>query len=382
MAGVERVVSIYNNNQQPQTIPPMKLVIYDDLPSPNDAYPPSLSMSKWITEGRDLASKSNTRKSLLSRTMTRNRRSKIRSISAPTNFRRVTQPTNRRLSFRPLELSIYAPGNHLPDLPEFSDFDLDGPQVPPRAIWSPTFKSHHRRYSDTPSTFSVPRKPVGSPRTRLSSIGDQDDFLGHRSTLSDSGLSQRMASSSISRINSRRGALHSRTQSSPVTSPLSPTKPNFNETTPSLGHANSLYSPAPSSPFTSKRRTYDKRSARSAAPPFFSYHVTAASRRSHSLASSMTSASTLYQPSPFTQLNDKEYEFAIDQVLKSRTQAPRCDEVYPTIYESEQYHFSPSSPNSPTRIFIFDTQYPRRACYVLFGFDSGGMKMDILLYGG
>ncbi|KMU77750.1 hypothetical protein CISG_01506 [Coccidioides immitis RMSCC 3703] len=163
--GVERVVPIYNN-QQPKAIPPMKLVIYGDLPSPNEPHPPFLNISKWKTEGRDLASKLNKRKGLLSRVLSTNEQ-KRRMISAPTNFRRVPTQVNRRLSFRPLELSIYLPGNRLPDLPEFCDFDLDGPRVPPKAIWSPSFNSHHRRYSDTPSTFSVPRKPVGFSKEQI-----------------------------------------------------------------------------------------------------------------------------------------------------------------------------------------------------------------------
>nr|KMM70553.1 hypothetical protein CPAG_06864 [Coccidioides posadasii RMSCC 3488] len=386
--GVERVVPIYNN-QQPKAIPPMKLVIYGDLPSPNEPHPPFLNISKWKTEGRDLASKLNKRKGLLSRVVSTNEQ-KRRMISAPTDFRRVPTQVNRRLSFRPLELSIYLPGNRLPDLPEFCDFDLDGPRVPPKAIWSPSFNSHHRRYSDTPSTFSVPRKPVRSLRDRSSLIGDQDSYMGHRSTLSDSRLSQSMSSPSINRFNNKRIALHNRSQSSPVASPTSPIGSNINEETPPLVGGNLLYSPvanssAPSSPLSdfamstvpktpptrsdsfahwlmnspsspnSVQQTLPKHSSSytkrcrqiSNSTVSTATSFTAASRRTHSLASSMTSAGTLYQSTPVRDVSDKTYELPLDNVSRGKLDYPRYEEVYPTIYESGQYRFTPTMPDSP-----------------------------------
>ena len=74
-------------------------------------------------------------------------------------------PLPRKVApFRPLQLSIYIPGNELPLLPKFSD-DLDdkippvpGIERPPQAVLKPRTDSLAR----SSSTFSVPRKPVAS----------------------------------------------------------------------------------------------------------------------------------------------------------------------------------------------------------------------------
>ncbi|WEW57288.1 hypothetical protein PRK78_002753 [Emydomyces testavorans] len=383
----ERVVSIYHN-QQPQAIPPMKLVIYDDLPSPNEPRPRAASMSNWVAQGRDLASKVNKRRTLLSRPSSWNNRRKKRTISAPTNFRRVPTAAERRFSFRPLELSIYLPGNELPDLPEFTNFDLDHPRFPPRAVWSPTRNSYYRRYSDAPPTFSVPRKPIGSLRRRSVVTSNEDGSARHRSTLSDSKILQSMTTSSQS-------TLHSRSQSTPVAHLTSDIERPFRKDvsidweTPSLDNENPPYSPgtdspAPLSPLTdmamsaipnapprsdslahwlmtspsspncahqslpNRHPSYERRIHKTSNSTLSSMTtLTAASRRTASFASSMTSAGTLYQSPSLHDISEKNYELALENAVRSKIDNPRYDETHPTIYESEQYQFSPPSPNSP-----------------------------------
>lgn len=155
-------------HSQPHLVPPMKLVFYDNLPSPG---PPSRSrvslLPTLIGEGRNLAAKASSRASLL----VRRKAPKRPTISAPTNFRRVEPPQSRvgSGSFRPLELSIYMPGNQLPDLPEFDKFSLDGlrqPSPPPKAVTS-QFDMYRARRCQS-ATFNLPRKPVGSGSRRSS----------------------------------------------------------------------------------------------------------------------------------------------------------------------------------------------------------------------
>ncbi|CBF69693.1 hypothetical protein AN6327.2 [Aspergillus nidulans FGSC A4] len=189
--GAEREMQICHS--QPHLVPPMKLVVYDDLPSPGPPSPSS-SFPSWIMdEGRNLVSRASIRASM----SFRRRSTAPLRISAPTDFRVVagtssTLPT-RALStapaqrpYRPLELSFQDPANRLPELPRFSDFnfdfglDNDQPQAaaiarPPKAFSfmtdasyqsrPQTFISHTRQPS---SSFSVPRKPVGSGSRRSS----------------------------------------------------------------------------------------------------------------------------------------------------------------------------------------------------------------------
>lgn len=157
-------------HSQPHLVPPMKLVFYGDLPSPGGitSSKPSPSLPPWMHETRSLASRASQRASvLLARKKTQTRP----TISAPTDFRRVNPPTRRRTSFRPLELSIYSPGNRLSDLPEFSRFDIDSPGAPsplPKALMSPFNSAGHLRRDSGPFHFA--RKPVGSAPSRRSSL--------------------------------------------------------------------------------------------------------------------------------------------------------------------------------------------------------------------
>ncbi|KIX05208.1 uncharacterized protein Z518_06080 [Rhinocladiella mackenziei CBS 650.93] len=121
-AGTEREMRIMY--QQPHLVPPMKLTVYDGLPSTPIPAPPS-QLSQWVSHGKA---------SLRSSLSIRRRPSSKPVISGPQPplpFRREAQ------EFRPLELSIYMPNNRLSDLPEFdrlSFTDLGEIKLPPRAL--------------------------------------------------------------------------------------------------------------------------------------------------------------------------------------------------------------------------------------------------------
>lgn len=171
--GAEREMQICHS--QPHLVPPMKLVVYEDLPSPGP--PRASSFSTWVMEeGRNMASRASSRASMSFR---RKSTAPVR-ISAPTDFRRVTTlPPISAVSteYRPLELSFQSPTDPLPDLPRFSDFGIeeDQPQQapiarPPRAFSSMTEASYQTRpRTHRPSSsFNLPRKPVGSGSRRSS----------------------------------------------------------------------------------------------------------------------------------------------------------------------------------------------------------------------
>ncbi|KAL4974794.1 hypothetical protein BDW66DRAFT_79804 [Aspergillus desertorum] len=189
--GAEREMQICHS--QPHLVPPMKLIVYDDLSSPG-LPTRSSSFPSWVMdEGRHLASLASSRASISFR---RKSTAPLR-ISAPTDFRvvagtRTTLPT-RTLStapaqrpYRPLELSFQSPTNRLPELPRFSHFnfnfglDNDQPQAaaiarPPKAFSSMTDLSYQIRpctvtaHAHRPSSsFNLPRKPVGSGSRRSS----------------------------------------------------------------------------------------------------------------------------------------------------------------------------------------------------------------------
>lgn len=114
--------------QQPHLVPPMKLTVYDDLPSTPGLRPPSV-MSRVVSQGRTLASKASERT-----TSTLRKRPGRRRIGAP---QPMTDTAENSFAYRPLELSIYLPSNRLSDLPEFdaASFLDDGTlKLPPKAI--------------------------------------------------------------------------------------------------------------------------------------------------------------------------------------------------------------------------------------------------------
>ncbi|KAL4933345.1 uncharacterized protein BDV17DRAFT_107142 [Aspergillus undulatus] len=171
--GAEREMQICHS--QPHLVPPMKLVVYDDLPSPGP--PRASSFPTWmLEEGRNLASRASSRASM---SFKRKSTAPVR-ISAPTDFRRVTTLppiSTASTGYRPLELSIHSPVNRLPELPRFSDFGVDEGQAqqapiarPPRALSTMTDYSYPiRRHTHRPSSsFNLPRKPVGSGSRRSS----------------------------------------------------------------------------------------------------------------------------------------------------------------------------------------------------------------------
>lgn len=124
-----------------------------------------LHESAWLSESRVRTSRSLSRMSFTSRRST----SRRPAIGAPSEFRRVQSgrisPLRRAPAFRPLQLSIYLPGNELPDLPIFwedganklEDTTLEQP--PPALLKS---RSDSMLLSHTSSSFSIPRKPVPS----------------------------------------------------------------------------------------------------------------------------------------------------------------------------------------------------------------------------
>ncbi|KAL5364522.1 hypothetical protein BJX96DRAFT_136179 [Aspergillus floccosus] len=191
--GAERDMQICHT--QPHLVPPMRLVVYDDLPSPGPPPRRASSIPSWVVEGsRSLASRASNRAS-----MTFRRKSAAPAplrISAPSDFRRVPtfslQPGDS--AFRPLELSFNTPKNPLPDLLHiFDNIQLDherhhqeipGLKRPPRALSSPAdvnplhFSRPGSHYPS--SSFQLPRKPVGSG-SRRSSLATLEQLLDRQS---------------------------------------------------------------------------------------------------------------------------------------------------------------------------------------------------------
>ncbi|KAJ5759608.1 hypothetical protein N7520_006764 [Penicillium odoratum] len=160
---------------QPHLVPPMKLRVYDDLPNPRIYHTRSShSLSSWLGESRNLASRASTRASV---TTSRKRHPSGLTISAPSDFRRVEsfhQPVTT--IYQPLDLIIHRSGNRLSDLPSFDSFQLDDNcllptlAVPPQAFSQQSIR--HQRCLSTASVFTVSRKPVGSGDRR--SLGNMD----------------------------------------------------------------------------------------------------------------------------------------------------------------------------------------------------------------
>ncbi|KAJ5467622.1 hypothetical protein N7475_005374 [Penicillium sp. IBT 31633x] len=179
ISGVEREMKVCHT--QPHLVPPMKLVVYDDLPSPS-IHQHRNSLSSWLNDGRHLASRASNRASIsLKRTSTTPLK-----IGAPSDFRRVQSfhdhPSQSfhcppAPTYQPLDLRIHRAGNRLSDLPSFETFQLyEGPQretpaVPPRALTTST--NIRDRHYQKPSVIS--RKPVGSQKRR--SLGNLEHLV-------------------------------------------------------------------------------------------------------------------------------------------------------------------------------------------------------------
>ena len=141
--------------------------------------------SQWIADSRSLASRASRRAS----SATRRKTSRKPTIGAPSDFRRVELPNDRTPAFRPLQLSIYLPGNELPTLPTFTEEEEEveeeenkaGLMYPAQAL----MKSRSDSVLSRPSTaFSIPRKPVPS---RTFSVDDSRYSMESRQTLDDFG---------------------------------------------------------------------------------------------------------------------------------------------------------------------------------------------------
>ncbi|KAJ5089710.1 hypothetical protein N7532_008394 [Penicillium argentinense] len=168
--GVQREMQVCHT--QPHLVPPMKLVVYDDLPSPSvHRHRQRNSLSSWVSEGKNLASRASTRASMSWKRSSAN----PLKIGAPTDFRRVDSFHLESIpavpkQYQPLQLSIHRSGNRLSDLPSFESFQLDdSPQrqtmaFPPRALTPPGVRA--RRCQSSHPAMSVSRKPVGSGEPR------------------------------------------------------------------------------------------------------------------------------------------------------------------------------------------------------------------------
>lgn len=150
--GAERPMRI--EHQQPRLIPP---------PVFEAESRPTTRGREWVERSKSFASRASSRGSLAVRRKMTGYQEQRRplKIGAPSDFRHVENgfPSRRAEGgFRPLELSIYMPDNQLsPLLPHFADVDKELPSPPPAAY------SHSR--TDSASTFTIARKPVGSSRT-------------------------------------------------------------------------------------------------------------------------------------------------------------------------------------------------------------------------
>lgn len=130
----------------------------------------SLHQSVWLSECRLRTSRSLGRMSFTCRRSTPHRP----AIGAPSEFRRVQSgrisPLRRTPAFRPLQLSIYLPGNELPELPMFWE---DGADKTKNVTLERPAQALLKSRSDSmllwhpSSSFSIPRKPVPSRTSSL-----------------------------------------------------------------------------------------------------------------------------------------------------------------------------------------------------------------------
>ncbi|MCJ1316836.1 hypothetical protein MMC15_002157 [Xylographa vitiligo] len=157
--------------QQPPLIPPPKI----DFGISHPIIRNKSQTSRWNSDNRTLLS----RASSIASYATRKSRSRRPIIGAPSDFRRVETPLGRQeKGFRPLELSIYIPGNELPVLPIFNrdgSIDLSKLEALPQAHLRKTRSETVLSRSST--AFSIPRKAVDSQRcySRADSIYSYDD---------------------------------------------------------------------------------------------------------------------------------------------------------------------------------------------------------------
>lgn len=159
--------------EQPGPLPPLEYDLDHAHATSRSSYqqPTSQRPSSSLRQSASLCeSRFRTLRSLSRMSFTGRRSTSCRpTIGAPSKFRRVQSgrisPLRRSPAFRPLQLSIYLPGNELPDLPIFWE---DGANMGDDVTLEQAAQALVKSQSDsmllrqTSSSFSIPRKPVPS----------------------------------------------------------------------------------------------------------------------------------------------------------------------------------------------------------------------------
>lgn len=187
-------------HEQPQAMPvsPTNPL----APRPTTGQSMTQHISQWVSNSREYAARASSRASLS--TLTRPKRSHARPvISGPTNFRHFdgfdsvefmvtdASATTRRRSFRPLQLSMYGTDGcgRLSPLPNFAKEDNWSSKPSPLSMPAPARvrggEPATSLYIANPSSYSIPRKPVGSG-SRRSSVQSIQDAAAHERRFSGS----------------------------------------------------------------------------------------------------------------------------------------------------------------------------------------------------
>lgn len=162
--------------QRPLILPSLHSDI--NLPGSSDTRRVSKRASVWLGEGPEMASRAMSKARRLSthsavKSSQRRSASRRLMIGEPADFRRVcVSPVPRLPAFRPIQLSIYTPGNELPKLPIFSDDPEDDDDIPAVSEIPRPPQALMRVRSDTlpvrtVSNFSIPRKPLASRQSSV-----------------------------------------------------------------------------------------------------------------------------------------------------------------------------------------------------------------------
>lgn len=176
---------------QPRTVPSLKMDVLDDRPSTRSSFAPS----QWLADGRDLVSRASSRPSF----SVRSSRSRRPTIGDPSDFRRVLISDRRRDDFRPLELSIYLPGNKLSPLPFFSEA-FEGEHVRLEYPANALVRARTDSLLYRPSTsFTIPRKPVASMAETASIGGSRHSVDARRLNRSSTGVTHSRSHSLVLR---------------------------------------------------------------------------------------------------------------------------------------------------------------------------------------
>lgn len=166
IADDETATGIESNICYQQPLPrPLPALPAFDFDEPCERSRSTHRPSQWLVGGLTMASRTSSRAS----SVPRRGSSRRPTIGNPYDFRRAESPPLRRTpAFRPLQLSIYLPGNELPELPRFvedeDEEDGAGLAKPVPAL----VKSRSDPILSRQSTsFSIRRKPVASRTSSL-----------------------------------------------------------------------------------------------------------------------------------------------------------------------------------------------------------------------